>query len=67
MENDKMSEWVRWDWSYEKPYPETPETMVRVLLDWEDPEKERNSTPDIVSKWDWGTGAGIRCYMVIDK
>lgn len=62
-----MTEWTPWKWTLEKPYPETQDTMVRVVLDWEDPEKELNSKPDLVSEWNWDRGAGIIFYMVVDK
>lgn len=60
-----MSGWIKWDWSHDKPYPEAEDTMVRVLLDWEEPQEQIHSKPDIVSKWDWGTGAGIVAYMPV--
>lgn len=48
-----MSDWIKWKWTPEKPYPETLDTKVRAK--WSDGEKDYSPLPVRAWKWAFNT------------
>lgn len=60
-----MDDWINWEWTKERPYPETEETIVRVILESDD--GDEGGPCYSVREWDWGPYDGIIAYKVCSK
>lgn len=58
-----MSEWIEWDYTKDKPFPETVETLVAIKTGYDGYQE------GLVKEWEWetlGCKTDITHYKVVD-